>query len=50
MDGSAAPRRVLLLCVDGLDWNAIEHLVADRQLPFLPRVLSGARTFGCITK
>jgi hypothetical protein len=42
---SAAPRRVLLLCVDGLDWNAIDLLVADRQLPFLARVLSGARTY-----
>jgi len=43
--GPAAPRRVLLLCVDGLDWNALERLVADGQLPFLARVLSGARTY-----
>ena len=42
---SAAPRRVLLLCVDGLDWNAIDRLVAERQLPFLARVLSRARTY-----
>ncbi len=38
-------RRVLLICIDGLDWNAIDQLVPSRSLPFLTRLLSEARTY-----
>ena len=38
-------RRVLLICVDGLDWDAIEELLAGRSLPFLARLLPDARTY-----
>ena len=39
------PRRVLLLAVDGLDWNALDQLVARRALPFLSQLISHARTY-----
>jgi hypothetical protein len=41
----APSRRVLLICVDGLDWNAIDRLVANESLPFLARLLPTARTY-----
>ena len=42
---AAAPRRVLLLSIDGLDWNAIDRLVAVDALPFLKSVISSARLY-----
>ena len=42
----AAPsRRVLLLAIDGLDWNAIDRLVAANALPFLKSAISSARVY-----
>jgi hypothetical protein len=38
-------RRVLLLCVDGLDWNALDQLIAGGSLPFLTQLISSARTY-----
>lgn len=39
------PRRVLLLAVDGLDWNALDELIAGGSLPFLSHLISNARTY-----
>lgn len=41
----AASRRVLMLCVDGLDWNALDQLLAGGSLPFLAQLISNARTY-----
>jgi len=38
-------RRVLLLAVDGLDWNALDQLITSGSLPFLSQLISQARTY-----
>jgi len=42
---SPASRRVLFIGVDGMDWNALDRLIANHSLPFLARLLSEARTY-----
>ena len=39
------PRRALLLAIDGLDWNALDQLIAHGSLPFLSQLISHARTY-----
>ena len=42
---SAAPGRVLFIGVDGLDWLAVERLIAQRRVPHIEELVRGGRSY-----